>query len=309
MGEFPASVSASAPEFGSVSLVCIRGDGSHRARTRQGSGYNAGVFLHRERDPAGPLFITQVSHAWLAWQIAEHWGNRAFARPAPRAEVLAAVLLHDGGWTDFDPDPGVDEDGRPVTFDRMPPAAHLDIWRSSVARAAEHSRYAGLLVAAHHSRLVERKTGALLDRSDTTGARAAQAFRAEMERLQATWREGLKVDARYRPYLEGAAWEASLALLEACDSVSVYLCAQLGAPFTVTAHSPSGDLREIRVSSDDGVVWRVHPWPLEGERVRLHCEGRRTAGARFPSRETLSEALRRAPTERLTFVLERPSAG
>lgn len=267
------------------------------------------MFLYREHDPSGPLLITQVSHAWLAWQVAEHWGNRGFARPAPRAEVLAAVLLHDGGWTDFDGDPGVDEDGRPITFDRMPVAAHLEIWRSSVARAAAHSRYAGLLVAAHHSGLVDRKTGALLDRSDTTGARAAQAFRAEMERLQATWREGLTADPRYRPYLEGAAWEASSALLEACDRISVYLCGELGAPFTVTAHTPSGDLQEVRMSSEDGVTWRVQPWPLEGDRVRLHCEGRRMAGVHLASREALSEALRRAPTERLTFVLERPSAG
>ena len=274
-----------------------------------GSRYNVGVFLHRERDPAGPLLITQVSHAWLAWQIAEHWGNRAFARPAPRAEVLAAVLLHDGGWTEFDAAPGVDGDGRPLTLDRMPPAAHLEIWRSSVGRAAEHSRYAGLLVAAHHSGVVERKTGALLDRSDTTGARAAQAFRAEMERLQATWREGLRVDARYRPYLDGPAWDASLALLEACDSISVHLCAQLGARFTVSAHSPSGDVQEIRMASDDAVTWRVHPWPLEGDRVRLHCEGRRAGGSRFASREALSEALKHAPVERLSFVLERPSAG
>jgi hypothetical protein len=267
------------------------------------------VFLHREHDASGPLLITQVSHAWLAWQIAEHWGNRRFVRPAPRAEVLAAVLLHDGGWTEFDADPGIDDDGRPLTFDRMPASEHLDIWRRSVARAAAHSRYAGLLVAAHHSALVERKTAVLLDRSNTTGARAAQAFRAEMERLQAAWRESLTVDSRYRPYLEGAAWDAASALLEACDRIAVYLCAELGSPFTLSAHSPSGEVQEVELSSGDGITWRAQPWPLEGDRVRLHCEGRRVGKARFPSAEALQEALRRAPVERLSFVLERPSAG
>ena len=49
------------------------------------------MFLFREGDPTGTYLIPQASHSWLAWQVAEHWGNRTFVRPAPRAEVLAAV--------------------------------------------------------------------------------------------------------------------------------------------------------------------------------------------------------------------------
>jgi len=267
------------------------------------------MFLHRENDAAGPLLISQGSHAWLAWQLAEHWGNRRFARPAPRSEVLAAVFLHDAGWTHFDSDPGIDEEGRPITFDRMPVVEHLEIWRRSVAGAASYSRYAGLLVAAHFGGLVERKTAVLLERGDTTGARSAQAFRAEMERLQAASREALLVDPRYQPYLEGAAWEANSMLVEACDRVSVYLCASLGTPDRVAAHSPSGEVQKIGFEALDGTAWRVRPWPLEGDRLRLHCEGRRLAKTTFSSSEELQEALARAPIERTTFTLSRPSAG
>jgi len=267
------------------------------------------MFLHRKHDPAGPLVISQGSHAWLAWQLAEHWGNRRFARPAPRSEVLAAVFLHDGGWTDFDTDPGIDDDGRPITFDRMPVAEHLEIWRRSVAGAASYSRYAGLLVAAHFCALVERKTAVLLERDDTPGARLAQAFRAEMERLQAAWREALMIDPRYQPYLEGAGWEANSMLVEASDRVSVYLCGSLGSPQGVTAHSPSGEIQEIDFEDLGGLTWRVKPWPLEGDRLPLHCEGRRLATTTFSSREELREALARAPIERATFTLQRPSAG
>ena len=73
------------------------------------------MFLHRERESSGALLIPQSSHAWLAWQLASHWGNRRFVRPAPRAEVLAAVLLHDSGWTEFDTDPGIDSTGGVIT--------------------------------------------------------------------------------------------------------------------------------------------------------------------------------------------------
>ena len=49
------------------------------------------MFLYPVDDSGTTLAIPQVSHAWLAWQAAAHWGNRAIARPAPRPEVLAAV--------------------------------------------------------------------------------------------------------------------------------------------------------------------------------------------------------------------------
>jgi hypothetical protein len=267
------------------------------------------MFLYAEDGASGPIVISQASHAWLAWQIAQHWGNRGFVRPAPRSEVLAAILLHDVGWTEFDMDPGVDEGNRPITFDRMPVAAHLDIWRESVNRAAMFSRYAGLLVANHFAALVERKTSYHLRYEDTTGGRATETFRAEIERLQASWRESLRLDARYQPYLEGDAWQANTALLEACDRISVYLCGALGSPFEVSARTTSGGSEKIVFQRIDDNGWRVRPWPLEGDRLRLQVEGRRLSKSRFSSAQDLRKALARAPMRRLSFTLMRPSAG
>ena len=48
--------------------------------------------------PAGALVVPHSAHALLAFQLADHWGNRATPYPTPRADVLAAVLLHDAGW-------------------------------------------------------------------------------------------------------------------------------------------------------------------------------------------------------------------
>jgi hypothetical protein len=267
------------------------------------------MFLHGENGGSGAIAISQASHAWMAWQVAEHWGNRSFARPAPRAEVLAAVMLHDVGWTEFDEAPGIYGDGRPVTFDRMPPGVHLDIWRASVRRAASFNRYAALLVAEHFGSLVEHKTADLLDRGDTVAGRAAQTFRAEMERLQEGWREALRQDARYQSYLDGEPWQVNADLLAACDRLSVYLCASLGSPFTISGRSPDGGSEAIRFEHVGGLRWRVRPWPLEGDRLRIQADGRRLARRRFQSPDDLRQALARAPAERLSFVLERPSAG
>jgi hypothetical protein len=178
-----------------------------------------------------------------------------------------------------------------------------------VHRAASFSRYAALLVADHFAGLVETKTADLLDRGDTVAGRAAQAFRAEMERLQAGWREGLRQDARYQPSLEGQAWQVNTGLLAACDRLSVFLSASLGSPFTITGWTPGGVEETIRFQRVEGLRWRVQPWPLEGDRLRIHAEGRRLARRRFATEDELRQALARAPVERLSFELERPSAG
>jgi hypothetical protein len=265
------------------------------------------MFIFGEHDASGPLLIPQVSHAWLAWQIAEHWGNRRFARPAPRAEVLAAVLLHDSGWTEFDAAPTIDDEGRPHVFNRMPVVEHLNIWRSSVARAAQHSRYAGMLVAAHYASLAELKTRHLLEKGDTPGARAAESCRAELVRRHQGWRENLRGDARYEHCRGGPGWQSNSGLFALCDRVSVTLCASLPVPFEVEAPTTGGQTTTLTVTAAAAHTYRVRPWPFAGDKVRLQCEGRRVSRLTFGSVHEYREALRTSPTERLTFTLARTS--
>jgi hypothetical protein len=129
-----------------------------------------------------------------------------------------------------------------------------------------------------------------------------------MERLQEGWRESLAADARYNRHLDGVAWTINTGLLEACDKLSVYLCASLGSPFQIIGLGPDGDPVEIEVSHVDGNRWKVQPWPLEGDRLKLQVEGRRLGSNRFDSSDDLRQAIARAPVERITFSLARPSA-
>lgn len=266
------------------------------------------MFLYREGDPNGTYLIPQNSHSWLAWQVAEHWGNRSFPRPAPRAETLAAILLHDCGWTDFDEGPSLGLQGRPRTFDRMPAAEHLAIWRTSILRTAQYSRYAGLLVASHFTAMADRKLSDLLKRDDVDSARASQSFIAEMERRAQAWTEELAADGRYQSCLEGPGRAVNSRLLDSCDRISVYLCASLPAPFEVWAKNAAGDTEVITFESVDATTWRVHPWPLQGDRLVIHCEGRRLAEPTYADEQSFRETLSRAPTARLVFTLLRTSA-
>lgn len=266
------------------------------------------MFLYREDVATGAWAIPQASHSWLAWQFASQWGNRRFLRPAPRAEVSAAVLLHDGGWTEYDAAPGIDPEGRPVTFDRMPVTDHLDIWRACVTRTAIHSRYSALLVAAHFADLGERKAADLLANGDTAGARSTQAFKAEMERLQDGWVEDLQTDARYETALNGQGRRVNASVLAACDLVSVMLSASMPFQYPVRAINSDGMTEELAITEISDRVFKLSPWPFEGSKLKVHCEGRHLRSVRFPSVEAFHEDLTRARVERLAFEFHRPSA-
>lgn len=266
------------------------------------------MFLHTGDDPTQPLAIPQASHSWLAWQLAEHWGNRRFSRPLPRAEVLAAVMLHDSGWSEFDEAPGVDGEGRPRTFDRMEVETHLEIWRRSIDRTALHSRYAALLVAGHFSEMAAVKSADYLERGDTESASLAESFRAEMDRRKASWIEKLGPDARYQGCLTGARRQSNADILTLADRVSVFFSASLASVFEVDAPTAGGEPRPVKFTALGQGRWRVDPWPMQGDRVRLQCEGRLLPVTRFSSAEAFHEVLQRAPVQRLSFTLLRASA-
>lgn len=266
------------------------------------------MFLHREGDDGSSWIISQASHTWLAWQLAAHWGNRRFPRPAPKAEFEAAVLLHDGGWVDFDSAPPIDGEGRPVTFDRMEIKTHLSIWRGSVTRAAGHSRYAGLLVAAHFARLVGYKEAELEGSGDQAGLAVARAFKSEMESLQVRWAADLQDDDRYEGVLEGPGRALNASVLAACDLMSVQLCASMNFSLPIRAIDTDGAWQVIGFTDRGDGAFKVAPWPFEGPRVKVHCEGRRMGRVRFESNEAFGRAFESAPTERLTFVFQRPGS-
>jgi len=279
-----------------------------RVLDRRGSLYNLTMFLHDTGDPARTIAISQSSHAWLAWQLAEHWGNRRFSRPLPRAEVLAAVMLHDSGWTEFDPAPGIDALGRPRTFDNMALGNHLEIWRTSVLRTSMVSRYAAILVASHFAAMAEVKSVALLESGETSSARLVESFRAEMERLEASWSEALGTDARYQDVLQGPRRQANAAILTLADRVSVYLCGSLASKFEVRAPAAEVGMETVRLNALDRANWRVDPWPMEGDRVRMQVEGRLLPRRCFESADEFHAVLDRAPVERVSFTLMRASA-
>src|SRR5687767_3900368 len=103
------------------------------------------------RKHVGEFFylFRQDDHARLSGELAEHYGNKWFARPEPAAEVIAAVGLHDCGWPLHDDRPTLNKEGLPVDVFETPLAIALEVWREGVERVKTFSPYTQLMVSLH----------------------------------------------------------------------------------------------------------------------------------------------------------------
>src|SRR4051794_12313244 len=103
----------------------------------------------RRDEPDSFLLITQHDHALIAGELAEQFGNAAFAKPQPIESVIRGVRLHDCGWPLHDDRPTLDREGRPTDVFETPRDVALKVWTASAERTAAEDPYAGLLVSLH----------------------------------------------------------------------------------------------------------------------------------------------------------------
>lgn len=236
--------------------------------------------------------IAQSAHALVAFELASHWGNRITPRPSPRSEVLAAALLHDGGWDGREEPPRLAADGRPIAFDTAPTEEREELWTSAVERAAPRGRYVEYLVSQHVTHLARCHS-----------REPHSTFLAREEERQRKLRDELERDARFRQCFSTGADELNRAVVRISDALAVHLCR--GSSGTVEIPGWPGQHGEVplRLSQDIARTYRLHPWPLVGRRLELHTEGRFLAGSRFKDEEELRQAWSAGKTHSLRWIV------
>jgi hypothetical protein len=253
------------------------------------------MILHPHGD--GVVALPQSAHAFVAFQIAEHWGNRLTPRPSPRLEVLVAVLLHDAGWDGREDPPRRAADGRPLAFDTIPGGEREPVWASAVERASVRGRYVAYLVSHHVSTL------AALSPEGTH-----REFLARQESLREGLRGELVADPRYAAALSASADRVNRAVVRLADAIAVHLAAGLQG----TVHLPDlprrGGSAPLTLTQVKERTYRVRPWPLVGQRLVVSAEGRLLESSSFPDDASLKEAWQGAATLRLTWTLLSPGA-
>src|SRR4051794_4323610 len=208
----------------------------------------------------GALAIGQLSHSWLAGQLARAWGNDAFGAVEPREDVVLGASQHDIGWARFDLEPRFNPDtGLPRSFLELTLDDHLAIWRDAPAMLISQSLYAALVVSMHGSSLSELR--AKLSPAD---AEAVQPHIDEEHARQAELRERLGVSDAQAERTRRQMWT--------WDGLSLALC-NGWRPFTVRDVPSAGD-DLVEVELRDGTL---DPWPFAEARVEVQCEARRLA--------------------------------
>ena len=242
--------------------------------------------------PPGWAAIPQSSHAMLAFQIADHWGNRLVQRPAPRPDVLAAVLLHDAGWDGREEPLRCGPEGVPLAFDAWPEGEREPLWTAAVERAALRGRYVAYLVSHHVASLARRSTRQL-----------HPEFAAAEERRQAALRAELAGDPRYGQAFATGADEVNRAIVRLADAIAVGLsvgaCEPVELPGLATVKG--GVPLTLRPVAER--TYRLHPWPMQGRRLVVHAEARQLPALRFAGDAELRSAWEAAPLRRLAWTL------
>ena len=250
--------------------------------------------LHRE-DPDGLILITQPMHAWIAAQLARHWGNTQFGAFAPWEEVCLGAEQHDVGMSIWDRAPTLNpETGRPYHFRNMPVREHVRCWTEAARFALVQGRYAALLTSLHGTGLYERFHDWTRDTPEE--ARVARDYLKAEHSFQEWLLGTLRNDPVYAPYVMEEAVTRNRRLVSAWDRLSLALCHGVHEPMEIPDVPTADGETTLAVAPvhDDPRSVTVDPWPFHAYTVQLVCEGRRLSQT-FTDEAQMRAALAAAP--------------
>lgn len=216
----------------------------------------------------GWMLISQVDHARLAWELAEHWIEPVGASTAANQDLLAAVLCHDDGWTAWERHPQVDSDsGRPIDFTEMALPQAIDIWRHSIAVADQKAAFTAWLVSRHFEELLRRSHWA--ESEDQNTIAYAKAFLQEQASAQGRWLSEWQSEDPTHHTAEAA--DAGLTLLQRFDLLSLWFCCA-EQENQLTLDLPSGATLSLSPNIEHHV--QIEPWPHGLAPCELSIAGR-----------------------------------
>jgi hypothetical protein len=240
-------------------------------------------------DDSGALAIGQLSHSWLAGQLARSWGNSRFGAVEPREEVALGAEQHDIGWALFDLEPRFNPaTGLPKSFLELSVEEHLAIWRGAPEHLMSQSVHAALVVSMHGRSLSELRMRANPDHAEDLKAHVDEEC-ARQQQICATL--GVSPALAERTQRQMWTW----------DGLSLALC-NAWRPFAVNEVPTARGLTTVELRDRDDGSSTLHPWPFSDRRVEVRCEARRL-DARYADEAAMRRAFELAEPTSLTFEL------
>jgi hypothetical protein len=243
-------------------------------------------------DDSGALAIGQLSHSWLAGQLARAWGNSRFGAVEPREEVALGAEQHDIGWALFDLEPRFNPDtGLPKSFLELSVEEHLAIWRGAPDHLMSQSMHAALVVSMHGRSLSELRMRANPDQVEPLKAHIEEE-RARQQQICVTL--GVSPALAERTQRQMWTW----------DGLSLALCSAW-RPFTANDVPTAEGLTAVELRDRQDGTSTLDPWPFSVARIEVRCEARRLE-ARYADAGAMQRAFERAEPTPLTFALLAP---
>lgn len=264
------------------------------------------------------VLVPHREHARVAGEFARHWKNADFLPPEPFAHILDAVARHDDSWATRDSAPELTPEGRPSAFsselvggydafEEIDLEAYLGVREKATDVAAERDPYAAVLISMHTVNLLTEQAdlSGLGEQDRATHARFVEGQRRRQAALKAEIRKAPDLV----PFATDAHFDAAFRFLQACDSLSLYLCVGFDRPGQLRhpQRLRSGGSREIALAPVGPDHYTLDPWPLDEPAVDLCITHRRVPKTATASLDAFRESYAGAPDEILTAHLTQPA--
>jgi hypothetical protein len=220
------------------------------------------------------LLISQVEHARIAAELAVSWGEPPLQAVEQPEIVLPTIRRHDDGWDEWESQPAVDAEGKPVSFTEMSPADGNAIWQRSIESLADLGPLAQYLVASH---FVDRR------RKSTETSPERTAFVDDFERRRAEWFDHWQRQDPTRNTVERA--NRALRQLQFFDALSLWFCCEPRAA-EESLTTPSG--ATLRLLPAAAAEIQLAPWPLRRPELDLEITARAVTRRAYSSSRELA---------------------
>ncbi|NIP37660.1 MAG: DUF3891 family protein [Candidatus Dadabacteria bacterium] len=246
----------------------------------------------RRETENGWILITQRDHSLLSGKIMKGWGNSKFATPEPYDEVMFAVAEHDCGWELWEENPRINPVNKyPKNFLEMNYSDQVSIWKRSFLKHSKKHPYASSLIALHfdkfNSSILRKNKNALLLKSQI------KEFVLENLGLKHTGQQSLSEQIIN-----------NLKFVQIGDIISLALChGWRSTQIDDIPYRLNGKNISILLSSDDGLNYKINPFPFSKFPITLNIEGKIIDRKTFTNNYEFLKAYKTSQKTNLKFTI------
>ncbi len=247
--------------------------------------------IRREAE-RGWILITQREHSLLSGDIMKHWGNSKFAKPEPYDEVMLAVAEHDNGWDYWEKSPKINPENKyPKNFLEMNYADQVTIWKRSFLKHSKEHPYASSLIALHFDKF----NSSILKKN-----KSASKLKAEIKQFVI---QNLKLQKSHKKSL-GDDIINNLKFVQIGDIISLALChGWRSTQIDDIPYRLNGKKTSILLLSDDGLNYKIFPFPFSKSPVSVSIKGKIINKKTFQNNSTFLDAFNKSKSTKLTFTI------